>query len=71
MGAYNRTSGPAARPPKIYLPRPVPAAGVEEGAGEEEGVATGVDDEAGLEARLYLTINDNVIKITDVNEEPQ
>ena len=35
-GAYNRTSRPAAQPPKFYLAQPVPAAGVEEGAGVEE-----------------------------------
>ena len=31
-GAYNRTSRTAARPAKFYLARPLPAAGVEEGA---------------------------------------
>ena len=45
MGAYNRTSRPAGRPPKIYLPQPVPAAGVEEGASVEEG--------AGVEELFY------------------
>ena len=52
VGAHNRTSRPAAQPPKIYLLWPVPTAGVEEVAGVDEA---GVEEASAEEVYLFYT----------------